>query len=133
MSLIHKTIHPIFTALRAKFSHANPTSNGWLSQQPAVIPQDHPRGVVAGGAGDAAAGMGATPAMIKSLQRPTIVGVSEHRTRRKDLVQRQRSMKDVAAEQSELPLQIERGEDLPPDHAFSKTWCITVDGRDHEV
>src|SRR5580698_1525995 len=50
-----------------------------LSKQRAVIPQDRLRGVVAGRAGDAAAGMGAGAAVIEPLQRPAIVGVSEHR------------------------------------------------------
>src|SRR6266404_6072540 len=39
-------------------------------KQRPMIAQDHARGVVSGGAGDAAAGMGAASAMIKALQRP---------------------------------------------------------------
>ena len=56
-------------------------------KQRPVIPQDRTRGVVAGGAGDAAAGMGAGAAMVEPLQRPAIIGVAEHRPRREQLVQ----------------------------------------------
>src|ERR1700742_3510146 len=88
-----------------------PCAIGHLSKQRAVIPQDRPRRVVAGSAGDAAAGMGAAAAMIESLQWPAIVGVTEHRPRGKQLVERQRAVENVAAEKPELPLQVEWGKD----------------------
>src|SRR5579872_3042390 len=91
-----------------------------LSKQSAVVAQDHLCGVVAGGAGDAAAGMGAGPAMVESLQRAAVIGVSEHRPRREQLVQRQRAVENIAAEKAELALQIERGKNLSPDHAVCK-------------
>src|SRR5947208_4439418 len=82
-------------------------------KQRPVIAQNHARGVVAGGAGDAAAGMGAAAAMVEPLQRPAIIGVAEHWPRREQLIERQRAVKNIAAEQPELALQIERREDLP--------------------
>jgi hypothetical protein len=82
-------------------------STGCSPEQRPVIPQDHLRRVVAGSAGDAAAGVGAAAAVIKALQGPTIIGMAEHRTRREQLVQRQRAMEDIAAEQAELALQVE--------------------------
>ena len=63
-----------------------------------MIAQNHARRVVAGGPGDAAAGMGAGTTVIKPLQRAAIIGVPEHRARGKELVQRQRAVEDVAAE-----------------------------------
>src|ERR1700688_5217469 len=90
-------------------------------EQRPVIPKDHAGGVVAGGAGDAAAGMRAAAAVVEALQGPPIVGVAEHRPRREQLVQRQRAVEDIAAEQAELPLEVERRQDLPADHAFPKT------------
>ena len=68
------------------------------SEQAAVIPQDRFRRVVAGGTGDAAAGMGAGAAMVEALQGPAIIGVAQHRPRREQLVQCQRAVKDVAAQ-----------------------------------
>ena len=55
--------------------------------------------------------------MIEALQRPAIIGMAEHRPRREQLVERQRAMKDVAAEQAEIPLEIERRQNLAADHA----------------
>src|SRR5581483_12126852 len=63
-------------------------------EQRAVVPQDHARRIVAGRAGDAAAGMGAGAAVIETLQRAAIVGMSEHRPCREQLVQGQRAMED---------------------------------------
>src|SRR6266478_3435286 len=88
---------------------------------------------MAGGAGDAAAGMGAAAAMIEPLQRPAIIGVAEHWPRREQLVQRQRAVEDVTAQQPELPLQVEWGEDLPPDYAGRKARRVSVHGGDHEI
>src|SRR5258706_2262949 len=103
------------------------------SKQRPMIAEDHAGGVVAGGAGDAAAGMRAASAMIEAFQRPAIIGVAEHRPRREQLIEGQRAVKNIAAEQAELALQIERREDLPADHACRKTRRITIHGRDHEI
>src|SRR6185369_7066295 len=110
-----------------------PSAFASLSEQRAVIAQDHLRGIVTGRAGDAAAGMGAGAAMVEALQRPAIVGMAEHRPRREQLIERQRAMKDVAAEQAELPLQIERRQYLAADHACRKARRVFVHRRDHEV
>src|SRR5579872_3504251 len=72
------------------------------TKQRAVIRQDRPRGIVAGCAGDAAAGMGAGPAVIEALQGTAIIGVAEHRAGREYLVERQRAVEDVAAQEPEL-------------------------------
>ena len=79
-----------------------------------MISQDGARGIMARRAGDAAAGMGAGTAVIKPLQRPAIVGMAEHRPRREQLIERQRAVENVAAEQSEISFQIERRQDLSP-------------------
>src|SRR3982074_115661 len=93
---------------------ARGTVIGASAKQRPVIPQDYARGVVAGGAGDAAAGMRAGAAMVEALQGAPIVGMAEDRARREQLVQRQRTMKNIAAEQPELAFQIERRQNLPP-------------------
>src|SRR6266481_2303450 len=90
------------------------TSPSPSSKQRPVIAEDDAGGVVAGGAGDAAAGMRAAAAMVEAFQGSAIIGVAEHRPRRKQLVQRQRAMKNIAAKETELALQIERRQDLPP-------------------
>src|SRR3982074_3642923 len=50
-------------------------SQRFSAEQRAVIAQDCARGVVAGGAGDAAAGMRAGAAMIEPLERGAIIRV----------------------------------------------------------
>src|ERR1700758_396392 len=87
------------------------TSSSISPKQRAVIPQDHPRGVVAGRAGDTAAGMRAAAAVIKTLQRAAIIGMAEHRPRREQLIERQRAVEDVSAKQPELALEVERRKD----------------------
>src|SRR5581483_4620562 len=117
----------------AQLLHKSSTALSTASKQCPVIPQDHLRGVVAGGAGDAAAGMGAGAAVIEALQRSAIVGMAQHRARREQLVQAQRAMEDVPAEQAEFALEIQRRQDLPAEHALRKTGRIAVDGCYHEV
>ena len=77
-------------------------------EQRPVIPEDDARGVVAGGAGDAAAGMGAGAAMVEAFEGPAVIGVAQHRPRREYLVQGQRAVEDISAQQSEFALEIKR-------------------------
>src|SRR5216683_621275 len=72
-------------------------------------------------------------AMVEALQGSAIVRVAEHRPRREQLVQRQRAMKNIAAEQAELALEIERRQNLPADHACREARRIFIHGRDHEI
>src|SRR5258708_34644448 len=44
-------------------------------EQRAVIAEDHPRRIVSGGAGDAAAGIRAAAAVVETPKRPAIVGM----------------------------------------------------------
>ena len=48
---------------------------GASAKQRPVIPQDHARGVVAGGAGDATAGMRAGAAMVEALQGLSLIHI----------------------------------------------------------
>ncbi len=85
-------------------------------------------GIMPRRASDAAARMGARSAHIESPDRPAIIAMSEHRPRRPELVEAHMSMEDVAADQAELALQVERRVDLPRDHARLKlgAWSLTV-------
>src|SRR5689334_159737 len=95
-------------------------------EQRAVIAKDHSCGVVAGRAGDAAAGMGAGAAVIEGFQWPAIIGMAEHRPRREKLIERQRAVEDIATHEPELALEVERRQDLPADHAGRKARCVSV-------
>ena len=70
---------------------------------------------------------------IKSGDRHAVVGVSEHRARGKELIERQRTMEDVAVGQAEDALQIEWRETLPPDHARLEARRIGLDRVNHQV
>jgi hypothetical protein len=98
-----------------------------------VVAQDHARGVVAGGAGDAAAGMRAATAMIQTFQRPTIIGMAEHRPGREELVEGKGALNNFATEQGVLALKVERRQHPLPDHACRDTRRLSVHGRDHEI
>src|ERR1700760_1112253 len=107
--IANKVIHSLssgsfraFPAVLRKVFHS-PSSG----EQGPVIGQDRPRGIVAGCAGDAAAGMAARAAMIETSYRRAVIGMAEHRPGREQLVQAQRAVEDVAPEQAELPLQVE--------------------------
>src|SRR5215469_3243320 len=75
---------------------------------PPEILQDLVRCVVAGGAGDAAARMRARAAHVEPRDGRAVIGMTQHRTRGEDLIERQRAMHDVAAEDPALTIKIER-------------------------
>ena len=102
-------------------------------EQRAVIPEDRARGIVAGGAGDAAAGMRAGAAMVEALQGPAIIGVAEHRPGREQLVERQRAVEDIAAEQPEMALQIERRQRPAGRSRCGEARRVLVHRRDHQI
>src|SRR5689334_11530927 len=88
-----------------------------LHARPAQIPQNHPRRIVSRRAGDAAARMRAGGAVIEAGERTAVVSMSEHRAGGEELVEGERAMKDVAAGEPELALEVERGKTLRRDHA----------------
>ena len=55
-------------------------------------------------------------AHVEAGQRAAIVAVAEHRARGEQLIERQRAVKDVAADQAEGAFEIERAQDLPAEH-----------------
>src|SRR3984893_3202877 len=84
-------------------------------------------------ASHSAAGMGTRAAQIESGDRHAVIGVSQHWARGKELIERQRTMEDVAVGQAEDALQIEWRETLPPDHARFEARRIGLYRLNHEV
>src|SRR5579859_6113460 len=97
------------------------------------VGEDFARGVVAGGSRHAAAGMGARAAHVQPLQRPAICAVAQDRARRPELIEAHIAVHDVAADEAELALQIERRVDLPRDHRRLEARRPALDGIDDEV
>src|SRR5262245_46968306 len=88
---------------------------------------------MAGSTGDAAARVGARTAHIEPADRCSVVCMAGHRPRREELAELELSVKNVAADETEGTLEIERTEDLSRDHRFFEVRCIAVDGVDHQV
>src|SRR6202140_5736890 len=96
------------------------------------IAKNFPRRVVSGHAGDAATGVSARAAHVQALQRAAIVTMTEDRSRREELVKRERAVEDIAPDQSELALEVERRQCVPGDDARGKIGRVTIDGSDHQ-
>src|ERR1700686_5396752 len=77
----------------------------------AKVAEDLARRVVTRGAAHAAPGMGAGAAHVKPLQRSAVIAVAEHRARREQLIEAQGAVGNVAADEPEGALQIERTHD----------------------
>src|SRR5882724_5048836 len=90
---------------------------------PAEICDDFARGVVTWRTRDSAARMRAGAAHVESLQRTAIVAVAQHGPGGKQLVQAERAVENVAADQTEGALQIERAHDLPAEHGCPEVRC----------
>src|SRR5688572_3643977 len=97
------------------------------------VDEDLARRVVPRRTRHAAAGMRAGATHIYAWQRAAIVTVPEHRARREDLIQVQRAVEDVAADQAERSLEVERAVDLPSEHRGFEVRRVLVDRLDHQI
>ena len=93
------------------------------------IPQHLPRRIVPRQPGHAAARMRAGAAHVEPRERPAIIRMAEHRARREHLPEIERAVEDVAADEAEGALEIERREDLPPEHRALEVRRVAVDRR----
>src|SRR5262249_60087480 len=84
---------------------------------PPAIRQDGLCGIVTRRAGHSATRMRAPAAMVAALERPPIIRIAQHRPRPEQLIERERAAKDVAADEAELRLQIERARRPACEHA----------------
>src|SRR6266851_2600843 len=62
-----------------------------------------------------------------------IVGITQHRSGRKQLVERERAMKDVPADEAELAFQVERREDLAGEDALLEIRGAAVDRLNDDI
>ena len=73
------------------------------------------------------------PHMYSPCERSAVIAVPEHRPRREQLIEAQRAVEDVAADEAEGALEIERAHDLPAEHRGLEIRRMAVDQIDHEV
>src|SRR6201999_289448 len=97
------------------------------------IADDFARCVMSGGAGYTAAGMCAGAAHVQPVQRAAVVAITQHGSRGEHLVERERTVKDIPADESERALQIQRALDLAPEDCGLEVGSVLVDGVDHQV
>src|SRR5215472_16531711 len=90
------------------------------------VPEDLPRGVVAARAHDAAAGMSGGAAQVEAADGRAVVGVAGKGTPEEELVQRHRSLEDVAAGEAEAMLDVPRGQDVPGDDGTAEVRRVVV-------
>ena len=83
--------------------------------------------------GRAASRMASRTAQIQTRDRTSIIRVTQHRTRREDLPQIERSVENIAADKSECSLKVERGKDLARQHRAPEIRCMIIDRLDHEI
>ena len=97
------------------------------------IPQYFPRRVMPRNSRYTTTRMGPGPALIQPLDGSAIVAVSQHRSRAEQLIERQRAVKYIAADQAKFPLQIEWRMNLPRDHAGAEIGREFAHRRDHQI
>src|SRR5690349_22470621 len=100
---------------------------------PARVLHDLTRRSASRNAGHAAAGMRARSAQVEALHGHQVVGVAEHRPRREQLIERERAVKDVAADEAELTLEIQWRQRAPAEDTRAESGREPLDGVDHEI
>src|SRR4029077_19539051 len=103
-------------------------------QSPAAkIAQDLARRVVTRSPRHAPARMRAGAAHVEPLQRSAVVAVAEHRARAEQLIEAQGAVRDVATDEPEGALQIERTHDLTAEYRRLEVGSVGVDRVDHQI
>src|SRR6476646_5967614 len=81
----------------------------------------------------AAARVRPRPAQIETPERHSIIRGTNHRTGAEQLVDPHLAVEDVATDQPEPALEVERRMDLPSKHGLGEAGSMTVDGCDDLV
>ena len=77
--------------------------------------------------------MCAGPAQIEPGNRHAVVGMAQHGAGAEQLIEGHLPVEDVAVDEAEAALQVERGEHLAGNHARLEIGRMGGDGVDHEV
>ena len=98
-----------------------------------MILENRARGIVSRRSRNSAPRMRPRAAVVKARNRSTVISITESRARPEQLIERERAMENIAANEAEYLLQVERTEDLPVDDAALEPRRVAVDGVDHQV
>src|SRR5438874_6753192 len=96
------------------------------------VAQKLPRRVVTRESRDAAARVRSRAAHVQSFERAAVIAVTEHRTRGEELVETQRAMEDIAPDETEFALEVERRKRSPSDHAGAEIRGVAIHRIEHE-
>ena len=97
------------------------------------IADDLARSVVAGKSRHAATGVRRRSAHVEPFQRPAIIAMAEHRPRAVELIEAELAVEDVAADERELSLHIERRKDHPSKYGRTEIRRIARHRVDHDI
>src|SRR5690348_966947 len=75
----------------------------------------------------------ARAAQVKALERHPVVGSADHRPSAEQLVEPHLPVEDIAADETEAALEIERRMDLPAEHGLGEAGCMSIYGGDDLV
>src|SRR5215211_4817081 len=97
------------------------------------VSDDLARRIVSGRAGHAAARMGAGAAHVKAGNGAPIIGMAQYGPGRENLTEIEGAVENIAADKAEGPLEVERRQDLAPQHGALEVRRIGVDRGDHQI
>src|SRR6478609_1606422 len=97
-----------------------------LSTTAFQIAQHFAGGIVSRQAGDATARMRSGSAYVKRPNRTPVIRKPQYWPRAEKLIERQRAVENVAADQAERSLQIERREHHASEDAAAEVGCIAI-------
>src|SRR5579871_580564 len=89
--------------------------------------------IVSRDAADATARMGAGPAHVQTGNGTSVIPVAEHGPGRKELVERETPMHDVAADKTERTFEVERAQHASRHHAGLEAGCVAFHRVDHQI
>src|SRR5215210_493036 len=99
----------------------------------APVIEHRARRIVAGRAGDAAARMRARTAQIEAFERHAVIGVADHRPSAEQLVEAHLPMENVATDEAEAALEIERRVDLAADYRLGEPRRVCIHGGNDRI
>src|SRR3981081_3173031 len=96
-------------------------------KSPPEVAQHFPRTIMARRAGHATAGMRAGAAQVQPVEGSTVIGVTEQRPCRPELIQRERTVEDVAADEAEVALEVGGRQRAVCDQAGAEAGRVRLD------
>src|SRR5688572_2053272 len=98
-----------------------------------AVGEHRARRIMAGGAGDSSARVSARSAQVQAFERHPVIRGADHRPGAEQLVEAHLAVENIAADQPEAALEIERRMDLASEHRLREPRRMGVNRRDDRV